>query len=782
MRSHLAYILKEDGRSGSVQNGVVTFSNAKKPLRHSPMSIKKMQIAWERNLARHGVNRNFTFPFDLVRDARIIIQDTFYNRTIDEKLFLLIQKRALRMTDTTYKWIYEYLFKGELDLPTVRDAEVKLGLAIMEGGLHKQIKANEGTKYDIDFDEDSMLVAMDGIDISNNSTFLSTSIFQTANPFWDTPGARQYNLYWIPVVFINNDGTIVNGAGFSTLPGLELHTNTNHDDAGNPDNYFFKATAAITIRIKFEVTATIENAASVELYIKNSNGTRTSLFTLTSDAPGGGFSPFSKSQTYTVDEEITLAADEKLYFLSQLEDGIGIAGPGIGTFTEFQFSVSFTSKYRTTYIKALSWKNAMKKVLLKMGINPETKFVSTLLDANPGLFVTSGDAIRGIVGARIKLSYNDLYKNIDCNLFAGMGIKNDQLFIEDRTEFYDTSDPIELGEVRKHEVSYAENIVCNTYKAGHGKPDIEDVNGKYEFNGSDIFGSTLEKVVREYDIESPFRSSPYEIEITRINLEGKTTTDNNSDGGVFNLDVLVPDPEFTTAALFYATSTQIGIPIGHNIQAGMKIKVTGSTSNDNIYSVITAIDNGSTQVLTVDIPVVNESAGAITIEIIGTLICTLNRPAYTTEITNNGITGELFDSIFNIRFSPKRILQAHYRWIRSMLFKFEDQKVTFKSGSNNTTLKTTLAGVTVDEDSDIDVGDMGDPMFLPYYHEFETKVPVAIIELLEENPNRAFKWLDDGDEYIGFSVQIGVQPSDNAPQKYKMLSAPTNDLTRLIGR
>jgi hypothetical protein len=66
------------------------------------------------------------------------------------------------------------------------------------------------------------------------------------------------------------------------------------------------------------------------------------------------------------------------------------------------------------------------------------------------------------------------------------------------------------------------------------------------------------------------------------------------------------------------------------------------------------------------------------------------------------------------------------------------------------------------------------------YFEFDTEVPINLAELLEANPNRCFSFEHEGEVYLGFSIKAGIAPNDLKEQAYKLISVPTNNLSKLI--
>lgn len=888
MKDWLQYLIKEDGRSGYVQNNVVSFAGTKRPLTYSPIGWQELAIAWERNMEKHGLTRNFSLPFSFVRDGAMIVRDALYGQSVEEKLFVLIQQLTLKLevgpsavigvvsgsnpfsagtntgtitgtpgqtvyvkvaisglsTDTLfgniggsvlvnmnglsgttiygipldstgvlnynlflsggaaasisivnslggtvgfYKWLYKYFYKGELDLSKAIDDVDKITVPIMEGGLSKLLKAKENTVYTIPFDEDAIDVLLDGIDLRMKQNWQVTTGFIVEQDVFTSPIA-------LPLNMTSNEGT---------APYVEFNTEILETAVKSPDtalqnhyvtestNWFCKIADEAPDPIDLNFTGKLRLQITTQRTVRQFQMKLWKVpFGATATTPGmstlvwntglmvqGEIREFDFSSLGT----ITANAGDRFFFTFDRNPG---SSPSV--LSDYQFvddstmAISFTSKFAATICKAFTKIVLFRKLVEKI-TGSESYAKSLLLEANTDLCITCGDAIRGLEGAAIHTKLSDFYLNADAILMAGIGIESEKIALEDRPHFYDPSNPIDLGEAKDWSVSYADDIVCNTIKAGSADPSIEDLNGKFEFNGSDVTETPLTRQVREYNIVSPYKSAPYEIEITRLNLDGKTTTDNNNDNDVFNLWV---DTAIATTyninLSFLATGNYIVFPALPKINVGTTFIVTGSVSNNKTYVATDVVDEGTTQTVYTDQTItVSEPVVAVTVQITAGLVYPLKREAYSL-LEINGDPDLLPDNIFNVRYSPRRIRDAHNRWIRSMLFGFDSLKVNVTSGNRNITLKTILAATTVDEDLDLLIGDMGDRMFKPFYFDFTIKVPIDLVDIMEANPNRCFKFSIDGIYYTGFSIKTGLAPNTLEPQQFKLLATDENDMTDFI--
>lgn len=764
LRKFLWYILKEDGRSGRVVNDVVSYTGTKTPLPQTGIGWDGLQILWERNMDDHGVIRNATLPFGFVRDAAKIIRDALYNQSIEEKIFLLIQTLTIVFVPgVSYNWLYAYMYKGELDLSAAEDSADMINVPCMEGGLYKLLKANRATKYTFPFDGTSDMVKMDGIALQQLAHYvtggtISNSIFA--------------NTHTIPILFINKEGTSI-GTGFFTQAVEDANPRDTYVAAS--DNYFVinESGASINYNIKGKIYfVCTENTAGLSYRWFLTKQDDTSI-----DVYNSGSNPVVGEEVEVdIDIDFTLADGEKMFLIGRY-----FGAGGIDITTEFldksSLNLTFESTYKPTYIKCYRKSILYRKLIKEMGID-ETLASSQLCLDWDFIVVTSGDAIRGLENPTITTTLNDFFSDMDATFMAGLGIDNGLIEIESRTKYYDNSNPVDLGTIKDMIITPAADIICNKFKHGHVKPDIEDINGKYDPNGSSDFTGPFTKIVKDYSQISPYKAGPYEIESLRLNLDGKISTDDNRDPSCYVINCTPAERIQTNVLLsFISSGNYIVFQDAPVVAVGTKFIVTGTASNDGTYEVTAVIYETTTQTVYTDITITTvEIAVLATVEFMTGQVFLLNRPVYDT------LDGVPTDSIFNLpQLTPKTMLLAHGRWIKSMHKGLEMLKLKFNSGDKNTELLTELAGVTIDEDADVLISSLGAVMFIPFYATFATETPSDLVDILEATPNRCFKCYDPikDIEIEGFLISAGMAPNDLKEQEFKLLLSPNNDINLL---
>jgi hypothetical protein len=714
------------------------------PLPETPEGWQDLALGWERNMQRLGVIRNFSVPLSFVKDGARILRKIFFTQNVETKVFLLIRKLALSLTSTTFKWIYNDFYLGEIDPTTIKvdDETKKVSASIAETGIAKLLKANENTTYEIPLEDPAVItVKMDGIYLNEKHNFNTGTV-----------GTNFDHL--VPCLFINKEGQ---------APGVATYTVylvENPSISSTSDDFFLATSQAITgmeLSGTFILKSFGGTTNTYRLRLKSSLGQDILIGTCTF---GTTAIQFPWTVTFNAGE------NEHFWLYADIDTVVGMF------YTESSFSLSYKSKFKTTYVNAFLPKTLFSKLSTK--VVGSSSVISNVLDTNSYRAITCGDAVRNIAGARIKTSLNSFIEDCKVGHAAGFGIEGEQLVIEDFHHFLNEATPINLGRIKNLKTSMATDLMANTIKIGYPDKSIDDVNGKYEFNNTHVYTAPITRMAKEFPLVSPYAAQPYFIEITRINFDGKTTTDNNADNEVMIIDV---EPiSFSGVEITASISDGTNFLTFHSSDYiddfvdGKQFVISGAGSNNGTFTILFVTDliTGGFAVGVAETVV----PGTITGATVSTGIYKLKRDAFA-SIT--GIPDTV--NIFNINESPKRLLIKHLPWINSFLEKLDGQLLKFQTTEKNANLVTDDGVNTITEKGDYTVGST--QLFKPFYFEFDTVTPVNLADILESSPNRAFSFIDnDGDTFIGFLIKASIAPDDNKEQSFKLLSSPSNDLSK----
>lgn len=763
----LYFITEKDGRTRQIVNGVVTSLNNPKPLPQAPDGNQEISIGWERSQLYRGNIRNFGLELGFVGAGGTILRNDRYKFNLDRELYLLIKRLTYTYSDTLFKEFYKQLYKGQFDFSTSNDDQggYRFNIGLMEGGLQRLLKANESTTYELPFDLDAKNIYMDGMYISGAFKWLLTE---------DTFQNEKY----VSLFVLNNDNPV---------PGLAVF-DVQKNSAGSPItadtlDYFAQTTQDIA---GVRLTGTLVNVEysfadlNVQLEIYN---TISDTVRLTIDlAPAD---PYAQNSNIVIDETFDLLKGDRLFFK------VGSAPLSITEIKESTIILTLKSKALPSYIKGFTLYDVGRKLTEKITGNADD-FDSTLLadlltNFGSEIILTSGDGVRGITDAALKTSWKDFYKFVDVVLMSQMTI-TDKIRIYDRITAYQpisVKPAIALGEIKNLKVTPAIDEMFTSIKVGHQDQQVDDTNGKFDFNGNMIFTTPVKSIPdKQLDLQSPYKAGPFEIEQTRANYEGKLTTDKSTDNDVFAIAVQrTATDSFDTIATFQADGAPLtpgeplltisaGLP---EVRPGMKIRITGSVSNDAEYTIKSATGLFFGQIIVTNEALIDEGSVNISIEILEGQLYNLDRGIPITQLSDPDADTEVKDSVYNVRLSPKRILLRHSAWIAGALYGYTGELV-FSSANRN---KELIAGGVI-EKANVSILSLGDPMFIPQYFEFDLVSPINMPEDLENdpNPNYGFPW--KGSDYNGFFIRGGIALNDLEEQTFKLLATPDNNLLSLI--
>lgn len=530
------FIIDAQGRSYFVENGLVKTSTSPKELRFSPDGWQKLQITWERNNSYFGIVRNFTLPLSFVQDGATIINTIVDKFNFEEKVFLYVTKNSV-VIDTTaneYFFFQKYYYKGEIDLSThVQNSYSdggKVQVNIMEGGPSKYLKSRQNTTYEIacnSSDADCIPVRFNGINFRSKLAF---TLYDLTMPGTD------FGYRTIGLAFTNEDGDSLGiYKGDQQYGKIGISTSDVTGYVASSTNYFFLSTKTLTINLKgfIKISATkISGSPSASCPIRVTvNSTAKDNF-----STNPALIPYTPHigtavTTHNFDLTFTVAANEKLFIVIQA--------------TSFDFDVNILESNFGIYLTTTLDKSIIYAQRASVLFDKQCKKMtdnlyggtSSLLSSKP-LVVTSGNAIRQLTDATIKSSVQDFFNSFNCLLNVGLSNSDTSFYLEEKATFFDTSNVIALGKVKDFKRSYAKDFLANTIKIGYpNQSTVSTTNGKEEFNNTHLYQLPINRITKELNLVSPYRTDGYGIEQIRFQTQGTEKVSNPSDNDTFILEI-----------------------------------------------------------------------------------------------------------------------------------------------------------------------------------------------------------------------------------------------------
>lgn len=534
-KSHIYFLVDEMNRSLYAEGDVVNVSAVPRPLVFTPDGWTKIEINNQRNTKYFALDRSFTVPLDFVEDGALILKDAYYKKGVEAKVYLVMLKQKLKLTKdgsgniTGFGYYYDSFYRGEIDFSQFQHNGPKVTVNIMEGGIPKYIKAGENTKFELEVDvPEARYVYMDGVRLKQKASYVLGN-----GSLPNDLGRATISLTLLGNESISSINAVTEKrVKTGNSPGALWGANTWFLTTGNDST-------DITINWDFNVFLKLADG------VGGINPTNIILQMCVVESSSSTFN--HNIQTLGVHDPI-LIYNHKHHFQGSFTTTIPAnrrvmlymtSGPGGNADLTYytydpdgKFSIDYTYTHRPTYVKVLPPEYVFKKLIEKV-TDGLYQAESIVLAANHNVSMTCGDAIRGIPGSKIKTSMSDFFTSYDVQFDLGLGDISGKVKLEPKASWIDYSNPIDLGEVKGLKVKPAGDYLYNTIKFGYPEQQYDDVNGKQEFNNTSLFTTPITRVSKELNKVSTYRGDCYGIEFTRINLEGKTTTDDKSDNDVF---------------------------------------------------------------------------------------------------------------------------------------------------------------------------------------------------------------------------------------------------------
>jgi hypothetical protein len=150
----------------------------------------------------------------------------------------------------------------------------------------------------------------------------------------------------------------------------------------------------------------------------------------------------------------------------------------------------------------------------------------------------------------------------------------------------------------------------------------------------------------------------------------------------------------------------------------------------------------------------------------------LHRPTYSNV---NNLPN--WETSFNTELRPRNRITGEGRKIASILDQLNNEEIKFASADKNSNLETTLNGINIVENGNIQIGTIGEKLFQLKFINFTTKIPLNLLELMQVNPYGKIKFEWNDRVWYGYVWEADFKPATNETQTWKLISAPQNNLS-----
>lgn len=540
-KDFIYFLFDENNNSYYAYGDTVLTSASLRPLEFTPDGWKKIQLQNYRNQTYFAIDRSFSVPLEYVKDGAQILKYIYTNYGVEAKVSMAICEQKLFFDATHYGYYYTLLYKGEIDLANYKHDGTKVTVNIMEGGMVKLIKAYENTKYEIPIDvPDAVDIHIDGVELKQSTSYLLN------NGPNDEP-ADCIKGHTIALDILNTEAINALGARSQerkqTGNAVDVLWNLGErflDSGASATNITLNWDFNVFVKLAPGVSPIFNSSIILQCHVLTDSATRYSIpgipFGTNLMSKGGGDPILLYNRKHHFQGSLTFTAPANARFILYMSANVNRDFTIFNYDNDGDFSVNYTYVHRPTTVKALRPLYIFQQLISKISdgvYTPQSTFLQSIQD----VVMTCGDAIRGIPGAKIKTSLRDFFTSYNSDFGIGMGMIGNTLRIEEKAYWVQYTDIVDLGEVSKMKVSPATDLLVNNIKNGSPNQTYDDVNGKQEFNTTQERSAPITRVAKDLNLVSVYRKDCYGFEFIRINLDGKTTTDDKGDNDVFMVHI-----------------------------------------------------------------------------------------------------------------------------------------------------------------------------------------------------------------------------------------------------
>lgn len=496
---------------------------------NSPAGWEDMLINRIRSDVYFSVSEKVTTKLPFPLDGKKILKTLFYNFGFEAVCGLRIEQ----LVNATQ--FYTAIFTGEINFSTFKDDDELVDVICTEGSFWEKLKANESTEYEIDIDSNNP------VDI--NCVFPKLLQKQT----YDIGSENVYiqsdaDKYVVEITSSNSEIYQESSKGLSVPVRL-----FNNFPVASPDRFFIANVPIFETKIKIDLGGEVKLADGILWYYVNiTNFTNTYTYYSKRISINTVLSP--QIQHFTIHDEVNignLPAGTDLFLTVSFPNSYRDSGspfyiPNTSSSIQGTVEVSYLSAIADKTIRGLRPITILNSLLKQM--NPaipgvlssdHIPFDNTFVNIIKEYIFTSGDAVRGLTGSKIKTTFKDFYNSLNNIWGVGFGYENNKAILREKEYFFKNTLIADVGEVANFKLEIYKTHIFNSVKVGYEEQTYDEINGKFEANQAQQWTLPISKIPKAGDLISKYRTDVLGIIMTSLNLDGKETTDASSDNDTF---------------------------------------------------------------------------------------------------------------------------------------------------------------------------------------------------------------------------------------------------------
>lgn len=478
-------------------------------------------VSYARDQAYFGVFRSLGLPIQFVLDGAGIVRTAFYKYGLEAGVIFHVDE----LNPAT--WQYENAFLGNLDFSKFKDTGDFVEVTLMESGVTALVKAYKDVTYEYPLTGDDIVnMILPGIGFTETYT----------GDFLATLDIGDNDDDYIPGTTLTNDP--LNTSGYVEV--LSNDKSDNFPDFTTSGNWFLLVNRAVTMTISGVLKGFHNSGSNAEFRIMNSLNATIYNLPLPSDFPNQPF-----SVTFTGQPGV-----KYFFFLTTDERS------NIDLFDGGNYTLTFTSASDPSNCTGITAFNLFKRIMKR--ITPGSPVDSFMLkNTYKNLIYTSGDGIRQIPTAAIKISFSDFFSDFIGLDDSAFGVENGIVRLENSPYFARDTESVNIGDVTDFDLELADQYVFNSVTIGYDDGNTDDTNGKEEYNSGQEWEMPITRVQKQMEWTCKSRADQYGIEQLRIDYIQNPTEDTSSDNDTFMIDCAIDVDMVTYRPILGSTYTLV---------------------------------------------------------------------------------------------------------------------------------------------------------------------------------------------------------------------------------
>jgi hypothetical protein len=534
----------------------LTYKGVTTILKSWPDTWQDFSLEWKMDPLFWGRALSLSIPTKFVKDAKRIIDQAYLEQGVNALVMFRIEKME-RISETVYD--YKTMYYNRLNFTSIISERDYVELESEPQGLLAILARKGDQEFEIDM-TDGRVVNYDRI------LFNQYAKYHAVN---ETKLYTNLNKNFIPTIIVDETSIVTDKHGDTAIEfqSIAFMIGTDDEIISN-DMYFIKCNKdvsvniQIAIQLKFtiawysggdfrpsgSVRAKICTADKTEIYATNyvSIGSSDEW---PSELPyvAGGYAA-TANVNMNCNNRFDLKEGNKYYIIFERKDvnRSYVDFIGISTTVTLQSS-TWTYRGAPKQINTITPSQLGKRLLAKITEGHSGTFDFQIPSEYDSCAITCGDAIRGTEGAKIKTTFNNLFRAYSRLFQLRMDIvenseTSETAIMKPLASFFekekaDGSNVVDLGEVTELRMRPWLDQIVNTIKVGYEDNSYENSDGKGEFNTELQFSTPVETKRSTLDLMIPYRADSYGIEYVLIDFEKEETADGKADNDVFLMHI-----------------------------------------------------------------------------------------------------------------------------------------------------------------------------------------------------------------------------------------------------